>query len=107
MCTYREVQVKFLKTSWWYLVDNQEAIDVINQAIAVFDSLTCVQWRPYSTSLAAEVGHDAYINFYSGRWGTVDGTSYSRLNLHKCMRSWQNTNNCMSIINIIIKHYNN
>jgi len=85
-------------TSWWYLIDNQEAIGVINQAIAVFDSLTCVQWRPYSTSLAAEVGHDAYINFYSGRLATVDKNHiYTSLGAIG--------DNCMSILNIIIKHH--
>lgn len=31
------------------------------QAIELFDNLTCVQWKPKSPEVAAEVGHQGYV----------------------------------------------
>ncbi|OPL07286.1 hypothetical protein AM593_07478, partial [Mytilus galloprovincialis] len=48
-------------------LDTQMARDVINQAIQVFAKLTCMQWKPHTTTLETELGHKSYVNFYSGR----------------------------------------
>ncbi|VDI82640.1 apolipoprotein(a) [Mytilus galloprovincialis] len=47
-------------------LDTQVARDVINQAIQVFAKLTCMQWKPHTTTLETELGHKSYVNFYSG-----------------------------------------
>ncbi|CAC5376663.1 PLG [Mytilus coruscus] len=64
-------------------LDTQDARDVINQAIQVFAKLTCIQWKPHTTMLETELGHQSYVRFFSGSgcWSYVGRSSDREQNL--------------------------